>query len=92
MVFTASPDALFASFETEKMAWKDVKLAIYFESQEMMEETLLLLRFNCPDAECDFIGNSWSDIKLHVRATHGRLMWCAPCISFLGNNIDDDGQ
>ncbi|KAJ7438228.1 hypothetical protein B0H11DRAFT_2358944 [Mycena galericulata] len=79
MVFTAAPDALFASFEIDKMPWKDAKLAIYFETQEMMEETLLLLRFNCPDAECDFIGNSWSDIKLHVRATHGRLM-CDLCI------------
>ncbi|KAJ7603132.1 hypothetical protein FB45DRAFT_1094959 [Roridomyces roridus] len=79
MVFTASPDALFSSFETDQMTWKDAKLSIYFESQEMMEETLLLLRFNCPDSECDFIGNSWSDIKLHVRATHGRLM-CDLCI------------
>ncbi|KAJ7138148.1 hypothetical protein C8R44DRAFT_975995 [Mycena epipterygia] len=79
MIFTPSPDALFASFEIEKMAWKDAKLGIYFETQEMMEETLLLLRFNCPDTECEYIGNSWSDIKLHVRATHGRLM-CDLCI------------
>ncbi|KAJ7147912.1 hypothetical protein C8R43DRAFT_889420 [Mycena crocata] len=79
MVFTASAEALFASFETDKMPWKDAKLGVYFETQEMMEETLLLLRFNCPDAECDFIGNSWSDIKLHVRASHGRLM-CDLCI------------
>ncbi|KAJ6563571.1 hypothetical protein DFH09DRAFT_1476168 [Mycena vulgaris] len=79
MIFTPSPDALFASFEIDKMPWKDTKLSIYFETQEMMEETLLLLRFNCPDAECDYIGNSWSDLKLHVRATHGRLM-CDLCI------------
>ncbi|KAJ7268157.1 hypothetical protein B0H12DRAFT_1097299 [Mycena haematopus] len=79
MVFTPSPDALFESFETENMPYKDAKLAIYFETQEMMEETLLLLRFNCPDTECDYIGNSWSDLKLHVRATHGRLM-CDLCI------------
>ncbi|KAF7341130.1 E3 ubiquitin-protein ligase hel2 [Mycena venus] len=73
------PDALFTSFETDGMPYKDAKLAIYFETQEMMEETLLLLRFNCPDTECDYIGNSWSDLKLHVRATHGRLMWRAAC-------------
>ncbi|KAJ6462496.1 hypothetical protein C8R45DRAFT_911970 [Mycena sanguinolenta] len=79
MVFTPSPDALFESFDIDKMPYKDAKLAIYFETQEMMEETLLLLRFNCPDTECDYIGNSWSDLKLHVRATHGRLM-CDLCI------------
>ncbi|KAJ7706693.1 hypothetical protein B0H17DRAFT_972658 [Mycena rosella] len=79
MVFTPAGDALFASFELGAMPWKDAKLGIYFATQEMMEETLLLLRFNCPDAECDYIGNSWSDLKLHVRAAHGRLM-CDLCI------------
>ncbi|KAJ6537666.1 hypothetical protein B0H19DRAFT_962279 [Mycena capillaripes] len=79
MVFTSSADALFESFDIQNMPWKDAKLSIYFETQEMMEETLLLLRFNCPDTECDYLGNSWSDLKLHVRATHGRLM-CDLCI------------
>jgi hypothetical protein len=75
MVFTISPDALFASFDTSTMQWKDAKLGISFETQEMMEETVLLLRFNCPDAECVYLGNGWGDLKLHTRATHGRLMW-----------------
>ncbi|KAF8181214.1 hypothetical protein K438DRAFT_1679968, partial [Mycena galopus ATCC 62051] len=79
MVFTPSPDALFESFALAAMPFKDAKLSIYFETQEMMDETLLLLRFNCPDTECDYIGNSWSDLKLHVRAVHGRLM-CDLCI------------
>jgi hypothetical protein len=57
------------------MQYKDEKLSIYFESQEMMEETLILLRFNCPVAECDYIGKGWGDLKLHVRATHNKLMW-----------------
>ncbi|KAK7038178.1 hypothetical protein R3P38DRAFT_2904840 [Favolaschia claudopus] len=79
VVFTTSADVPFASFEIQNMPFKDAKLSIYFDTQEMMEETLLLLRFNCPDTECDYIGNSWSDLKLHVRATHGRLM-CDLCI------------
>ncbi|KAJ7049399.1 hypothetical protein C8F01DRAFT_1378644 [Mycena amicta] len=81
MVVTTSADAVFTSFDTdtENMPFKDAKLSMVFETQEMMEETLLLLRFNCPDPECEFIGNSWSDIKLHVRATHGQLM-CDLCI------------
>ncbi|KAF5377479.1 hypothetical protein D9615_005368 [Tricholomella constricta] len=45
----------------------------------MMEETLILLRFNCPDSDCAYIGNGWGDLKLHVRATHGKLM-CDLCI------------
>lgn len=41
----------------------------------MMEETLILLRFNCPDGSCDYIANGWSDLRLHVRGVHGNLMW-----------------
>ncbi|KAJ2915232.1 hypothetical protein MD484_g5172, partial [Candolleomyces efflorescens] len=46
-----------------------------------MEETLILLRFNCPDSACDYLGNGWGDLKLHVRATHGKLL-CDLCIRF----------
>ena len=75
MIFTTSPDAPWASYTPDKIPYKDAKLSISFETQEMMEETLILLRFNCPDPQCDFIGNGWSDLKLHTRATHGKLMW-----------------
>ena len=75
VIFTVSPDALFSSFTLDAMQFKDPKLSVYFETQEMMEDTLILLRFNCPDSECAYIGNGWSDLRLHVRATHGKLMW-----------------
>ncbi|KAG5642923.1 hypothetical protein DXG03_001874 [Asterophora parasitica] len=79
VIFTVSPDALFASYAPESISFKDTKLSIFFETQEMMEETLILLRFNCPDSDCAYIGNGWGDLKLHVRATHGKLM-CDLCI------------
>ncbi|KIK00343.1 hypothetical protein K443DRAFT_612765 [Laccaria amethystina LaAM-08-1] len=79
VIFTVSPDALFSSYATDAIPYKDVKLGITFETQEMMEDTLILLRFNCPDPDCDYIGNGWGDLKLHVRATHGKLM-CDLCI------------
>ena len=35
----------------------------------MMEDALILLRFNCPDGDggCDYIASGWSDLKLHVK-------------------------
>lgn len=75
VIFTVSPDATFSSFTPESIPYKDSKLAIHFETQEMMEDTLILLRFNCSNSDCDFIGSGWGDLKLHVRGTHGRLMW-----------------
>lgn len=77
VIFTVSPDAPFSSYNPETMKFKDPKLSVYFETQEMMEDTLILLRFNCPDSECAYIGNGWGDLRLHVRATHGKVMWFA---------------
>ncbi|THU81414.1 hypothetical protein K435DRAFT_972354 [Dendrothele bispora CBS 962.96] len=79
VVFTTSADQPFASYDLDTMAFKDARLSIAFETQEMMEETLILLRFNCPDSDCDYIAKGWQDLKLHVRATHNKLM-CDICI------------
>lgn len=75
VLFTKSADTPWSLYTPDMIPYKDPKLSISFETQEMMEETLILLRFNCPDAECDYIGNGWSDLKLHTRAVHGKLMW-----------------
>ncbi|KDR73781.1 hypothetical protein GALMADRAFT_251582 [Galerina marginata CBS 339.88] len=79
VIFTVSPDAPYSSFAPESIPFKDAKLSVSFETQEMMEDTLILLRFNCADPECDYIGNGWGDLRLHARATHGKLM-CDLCI------------
>ncbi|CCM00490.1 uncharacterized protein FIBRA_02524 [Fibroporia radiculosa] len=81
VIFTTSPDMLWSSYTPDLIPYKDSKLSVSFETQEMMEETLILLRFNCPDSDCDYIGNGWSDLKLHTRAAHGKLM-CDLCIRF----------
>lgn len=81
VIFTVSPDAEFLSYTPDSIPYKDSKLGIFFETESMMEETLILLRFNCPDSSCDYIGMSWSDLKLHVRAMHGKLL-CDLCIRF----------
>lgn len=65
----------FTSFGPNNVPYKDAKLSIFFETQEMMEDTLILLRFNCPDGSCDYIAGGWSDLKLHIRGAHGHLMW-----------------
>lgn len=75
LIITASPTAPFKSFSPNDLPYKDTKLSIFFENQEMMEDTLILLRFNCPDVGCDYIAGGWNDLKTHVRGTHGNLMW-----------------
>ena len=75
VIFTVSPNAEFSSFKPDGIPYKDSKLGIFFETDTMMEETLILLRFNCPDSTCDYNGTGWGDLKLHVRGTHGKAMW-----------------
>ncbi|KAH9035323.1 hypothetical protein EDB85DRAFT_2288694 [Lactarius pseudohatsudake] len=79
VIFTVSPDAPFASYASDAIPFQDVKLGISFETQEIMEESLLLLRFNCPDSSCDYIATGWNDLKLHARGNHSKLM-CDLCI------------
>ncbi|KAH9066386.1 hypothetical protein EDB87DRAFT_1733220 [Lactarius vividus] len=79
VIFTISSDAPFTSYAPDAIPFQDVKLAISFETQEIMEESLLLLRFNCPDSSCDYIATGWNDLKLHARGNHTKFM-CDLCI------------
>ncbi|KZT23989.1 hypothetical protein NEOLEDRAFT_1135822 [Neolentinus lepideus HHB14362 ss-1] len=80
VIFTTSSDAPFSSYCPEEISYKDPKLSIFFETQEMMEETMILLRFNCPDPKCDYTAVAgWGDLKLHAREAHGKVM-CDMCI------------
>jgi hypothetical protein len=77
VILTASSDTPFSSYTPEGIPYKDNKLMISFETEEMMQDTLVLLRFNCPDSSCDYVATGWNDLKLHVRGIHKRFMWCA---------------
>ncbi|KAG7442494.1 uncharacterized protein BT62DRAFT_905989 [Guyanagaster necrorhizus] len=79
VIFTTSEDAPFLSFTDESTPYADTPLSILFETEEMMQESLILLRSNCPEGDCDFIAKGWADLKLHVRATHNKLM-CDLCL------------
>jgi hypothetical protein len=43
-----------------------------------MEETLLLLRFNCPYPDCAHMATDWASLEKHTLATHG-LVLCTLC-------------
>lgn len=81
VIFTTSPDQAYSAYDTlSPSEFYDAKLRITFESQAMMTDSLLLLRFNCPDSDCDYIAKGWGDLKMHVRASHGGKMMCDLCI------------
>ncbi|KAJ9114719.1 hypothetical protein QFC22_005595 [Naganishia vaughanmartiniae] len=55
--------------------FSDAKLGIVFENAEMMEATLLLLRFNCPSPNCSFMAAGWDGLEKHTLAVHGSILW-----------------
>ncbi|KAG8944946.1 hypothetical protein FRC04_001298 [Tulasnella sp. 424] len=79
VIFASTGDRQFQDYDLASMQFGDEKLSIRFETLEIMEDSLLILRFNCPDDSCDYVGNGWADLKWHVKDTHKRLM-CDLCI------------
>ncbi len=80
LIFTSSPTKNFEDFQPTDIPYSDRKLPISFESKEALEETVLLLRYNCPDPNCEVACTGWRDFKAHVRREHDRLV-CQLCIT-----------
>ncbi|KAG7570946.1 hypothetical protein FFLO_01144 [Filobasidium floriforme] len=91
LLFSSSPDTPFptqatppgADFEpgqldVKQFEWHDEKLGVVFESQSMMEDVLLLLRFNCPSPSCAYQAASWDNLEKHTLSVHGAVL-CHLC-------------
>ena len=49
-----------------------------YEKQEIHDDTVLLLRYNCPDVSCDIACWGWPDLHRHVKSVHHKVM-CDLC-------------
>ncbi|KAI8914863.1 hypothetical protein DFJ77DRAFT_37610 [Powellomyces hirtus] len=79
VVYTKEKKKLFQEFDLPRMAAHDRKLKIFFDSPEIYEDVMILLRFNCPDPGCDVAcTEGWRELKDHVRKSHGMYM-CELC-------------
>lgn len=77
VIFSSNGQRAYGDFTPDELPVKDAKLSVLFERQEDLDETLALLRFNCPHTRCDAIRSSWSELKLHVKKDHSRMLWYA---------------
>ncbi|TPX32794.1 hypothetical protein SmJEL517_g04159 [Synchytrium microbalum] len=79
VVFTKSATKPFSDFNIMQIRLVDPKLDVYFDEPDAMEDSNILLRFNCPDPSCDVAcPNGWAQLKAHVKKDHGMLM-CDLC-------------
>ncbi|CCG80835.1 LIM domain and RING finger protein C1223.01 [Taphrina deformans PYCC 5710] len=79
ILFTLPSEKLFTKYGPESISAKDDKLGISFETPTIMEETMILMRFNCPVDTCDVAASGWPDLKFHVKQAHNQLL-CDLCV------------
>lgn len=75
VVFTDDPAKRFEEFTDADFSRTDANLGIKYENDEIFEDTVLLLRYNCPDRTCDVACLGWPDLHRHVKSKHGKVMW-----------------
>ncbi|KAJ3415910.1 hypothetical protein HDV05_003751 [Chytridiales sp. JEL 0842] len=76
VIYTNDPEKPYQDFKPESLSSCDERLQIYFDNPQCYEEVMILLRFNCPDAECDVAcPEGWGELKRHIQKTHGKQLW-----------------
>ncbi|KAK4445058.1 E3 ubiquitin-protein ligase hel2 [Podospora aff. communis PSN243] len=78
VVFTDDKTKRFEEYADDDFTTTDVNIGIKYTSEDIVGDTVLLLRYNCPDSSCDFAGLGWPDLHRHVRSVHHKKM-CDLC-------------
>ncbi|KAK4936254.1 hypothetical protein LTR10_022841 [Elasticomyces elasticus] len=78
VIFTDDAEKRFEEFHDNDFVKLDDNLGIRYEKDVIFEDTVLLLRYNCPDRDCDVACLGWPDLHRHVKTKHGKMM-CDLC-------------
>ena len=78
VIFTDDATKRFEEYNSSDVTTTDENIGIKYTSEDIVGDTVLLLRYNCPDADCDFAGLGWPDLHRHVRSAHHKKM-CDLC-------------
>ena len=75
VVFAENEDRKYDQFEDALIAKADADLGIKYATAAIHDDTVLLLRYNCPEPSCDVACLGWKNLHTHVRNTHDRVLW-----------------
>ncbi|KAM3504366.1 hypothetical protein MY10362_003603 [Beauveria mimosiformis] len=78
VIFTDDAEKRFEDYKPADLTTIDTNIGIKYTNEDIVGDTVLLLRYNCPDASCDFAGLGWPDLHRHVKAAHRKRM-CDLC-------------
>ncbi|KAL1917789.1 uncharacterized protein VTP21DRAFT_3623 [Calcarisporiella thermophila] len=80
VIFTRDSSKPFEDYNRRELPFSDEKLSILFEDEQIYGDTMIMLRFNCPDPNCDIsCDGGWGELKRHVKKNHGMSL-CDLCI------------
>jgi hypothetical protein len=78
VIFTDNAERKYEEFTNEDITSVDQNIGIKYESNDIQDDTRLLLRYNCPDGDCDVACLGWPDLHRHVRSVHHKKI-CDLC-------------
>ncbi|KAL5606449.1 hypothetical protein BROUX41_002865 [Berkeleyomyces rouxiae] len=78
VIFTNDAEKKYQDYADSEISSTDTNIGIKYANEDIVGDTVLLLRYNCPDSECDFAGLGLPDLHRHVKSTHSKKM-CDLC-------------
>ncbi|RWA08526.1 hypothetical protein EKO27_g6583 [Xylaria grammica] len=78
VIFTDDAAKRYEDYSDRDVTSTDDNIGIRYTNEDIVGDTVLLLRYNCPDTSCDFAGLGWPDLHRHVRSAHNKRM-CDLC-------------
>ena len=78
VIFTDDITKRYEDFVESDFQETDEVLGIKYEQKDIHSDTILLLRYNCPDESCDIACRGWPDLHRHVRNVHHKVL-CDLC-------------
>jgi hypothetical protein len=75
VIFAATAKKLFQDFKI-KLLKLDKKHSIYFADDTIQKDSIDLLMFHCPSADCTVLcASGWTELAAHVKKQHNRFLW-----------------
>jgi hypothetical protein len=78
VIFTDNATKRYEDFSDADIATSDDNIGIRYENDSIRDDTLILLRYNCPDGDCDVACLGWPDLHRHVKSVHHKKI-CDLC-------------
>ncbi|KAF8426403.1 zinc finger protein [Tirmania nivea] len=78
VVFAPDEEKKYDEYDDSSIVKTDAKLGIKYATVAIHDDTVLLLRYNCPEPNCDVACLGWRNLHGHVRSAHDRVL-CRLC-------------